>query len=218
MKAPADSFDARIVAVFGRDLLVREAGGAELRARPKGRKLNVVCGDDVLCERDAAHDEIIVTGVKPRQTALYRSNTRGEAEAIVANVSQLFVVLAPKPVPDLFVVDRYVAAATSASIAATLVLNKRDMPIDDELSRELASYQSIGYRTLTCSAKHDGSLDALIEASAGAVAALVGQSGVGKSSLVRRLVPQSEAEIGELDRDEEGRHTTTTSRMFNLPG
>ena len=75
--------------------------------------MSVVCGDDVLCERDAAHDEITVTETRPRQTALYRSNLRGEAEAIVANVSQLFVVLAPKPVPDLFVVDRYVAAATS---------------------------------------------------------------------------------------------------------
>lgn len=218
MKAPADSFDARIVAVFGRDLLVRDTGGAELRARPKGRRLNVVCGDDVLCERDAAHDEIIVVGVKPRRTALYRSNMRGEAEAIVANVSRLFVVLAPKPVPDLFVVDRYVAAATSASIAATLILNKRDLPIDDGLGAELASYESIGYPTITCSAKHDDSLAAVLEASAGSVAALVGQSGVGKSSLVRRLVPQSQAEIGELDREEEGRHTTTTSRMFDLPG
>lgn len=216
MKAPAESFDARIVAVFGRDLLVRDAEGVERRARPKGRRLNVVCGDDVVCE--TAREEIIVTAVKPRQSALYRSNMRGEAEAVVANVSRLFVVLAPKPLPDLFVVDRYVAAATSASIATTLVLNKRDLPIDDELRAELAAYEAIGYRTVTCSAKHDDSLRELTEAAAGSVAALVGQSGVGKSSLVRRLVPHAETEIGELDRDEEGRHTTTTSRMFNLPG
>jgi len=216
MKAPAESFDARIVAVFGRDLLVRDAEGVERRARPKGRRLNIVCGDDVVCE--TARDEIIVTAVKPRQSALYRSNMRGEAEAVVANVSRLFVVLAPKPLPDLFVVDRYVAAATSASIATTLVLNKRDLPIDDELRAQLAAYESIGYRTVTCSAKHDESLRELTEAAAGSVAALVGQSGVGKSSLVRRLVPHAETEIGELDRDEEGRHTTTTSRMFNLPG
>jgi ribosome biogenesis GTPase / thiamine phosphate phosphatase len=214
----ADSFDARVTAVFGRDLLVRDAGGAELRARPKGRKLNIVCGDDVRCERDAAHDQITVMEARPRRSALYRSNMRGEAEAVVANVSQLFVVLAPKPVPDLFVIDRYVAAATSGGIAATLVMNKQDLPIDDDLRSELASYEAEGYRTLTCSAKHDNGVDSLIEASAGSVAALVGQSGVGKSSLIRRLIPQSQAEIGELDRDEEGRHTTTTSRMFTLPG
>jgi len=217
MNAPAAAFDARIIAVFGRDLLVRDAGGAELRARPKGRRMNIVCGDDVVCERDSKHDEVIVTETRPRHTALYRSNTRGEAEPIVANVSQLFVVLAPKPAPDLFVVDRYVAAAASAHIVPILVLNKEDLPVDDELSAALAAYQKAGYRTLRCSAKAEHGVDALIETSAGSVAALVGQSGVGKSSLVRRLVPQAEAEVGELDRDDEGRHTTTTSRMFDLP-
>jgi ribosome biogenesis GTPase / thiamine phosphate phosphatase len=218
MNTPATTaFEARIVAVFGRDLLVRDAGGAELRARPKGRRINLVCGDDVLCERDATHDEVIVVEARPRRTALYRSNTRGEAEAVVANVSLLFVVLAPKPATDLFVVDRYVAAATSAGIAATLVLNKRDLPIDDELRAALNAYEQAGYSTLSCSAKQEDGVDVLIEASAGRVAALVGQSGVGKSSLVRRLIPLSEAAVGELDRDDEGRHTTTTSRMFNLP-
>jgi ribosome biogenesis GTPase len=217
MNTPATSFDARIVAVFGRDLLVRDTAGTELRARPKGRRLNIVCGDDVLCERDTAHDAVIVVEARPRRTALYRSNTRGEAEPIVANISQLFVVLAPKPTPDLFVVDRYVAAATSAGIAATLVLNKRDLPMDDELRAALVAYEKAGYRTLTCSAKSGDGVDALIETTAGLVAALVGQSGVGKSSLVRKLIPQSQAEIGELDREEEGRHTTTTSRMFDLP-
>lgn len=217
MNAPSAAFDARIIAVYGRDLLVRDAAGAELRARPRGRRMSVVCGDDVLCERDATHDEVIVTETLPRHTALYRSNLRGEAEPVVANVAHLFVVLAPKPVPDLFVVDRYVAAAASAHILPTLVLNKHDLPIDDALSAALAAYRKAGYRTLECSAKAGDGVDALIETSAGSVAALVGQSGVGKSSLVRRLVPQSQAEVGELDRDEEGRHTTTTSRMFDLP-
>ena len=217
MNAPSTAFDARIIAVFGRDLLVRDAAGTELRARPKGRRMSVVCGDDVRCERDATHDEITVIETLPRQTALYRSNLRGEAEAIVANVSQLFVVLAPKPAPDLFVVDRYVAAATSANIVATLVLNKQDLPVDDELSTALLAYQKAGYRTIKCSAKADEGVDALIETSVGSVAALVGQSGVGKSSLVQRLVPLAQAAIGELDRDDEGRHTTTTSRMFDLP-
>ena len=217
MNAPAAAFDARIVAVFGRDLLVRDSAGAERRARPKGRRMDIVCGDDVRCEHDATHDEIIVTETRPRKTALYRSNLRGESEAVIANVSQLFVVLAPKPAPDLVVVDRYVAAATSAHIVATLVLNKQDLPVDAELGAALATYQKAGYRTLRCSAKADDGVDALIESGAGAVAALVGQSGVGKSSLLRRLVPQAQAEIGELDRDDEGRHTTTTSRMFDLP-
>jgi ribosome biogenesis GTPase / thiamine phosphate phosphatase len=211
------SFEARVTAVFGRDLLVRDAAGTEHRARVRGRRLIVVCGDDVACESDARHGEVNVVEARPRRTALYRSNTRGEAEPVVANVSRLFVVLAPKPLPDLFVVDRYVAAATSASIQATLVLNKRDLPMEDALKAELDAYAAAGYATIACSARAGDGIDALIEASANAVAALVGQSGVGKSSLIRRLIPEAAVEIGELMREDEGRHTTTTSRMFDLP-
>ncbi len=211
------SFDARVTAVYGRDLSVREAGGTERRARVRGRRLTVVCGDDVVCESDDQHGHVIVVETRPRRTALYRSNARGEAEPVVANVSRLFVVLAPKPAPDLFVVDRYIAAATSASIEATLVLNKRDLPMDDSLKGELDAYAAAGYATLSCSARAGEGIDALIEASTNSVAALVGQSGVGKSSLIRRLIPEAAVEIGELMREEAGRHTTTTSRMFDLP-
>lgn len=213
------SFEARVTAVFGRDLLVRDTAGVEHKARVRGRRLTIVCGDDVACEGDQQHGAVNVVETRPRRTALYRSNMRGEAEPVVANVSRLFVVLAPRPAPDLFVVDRYVAAATSASIQATLVLNKRDLPIDDALKAELDAYAAGGYEPITCSAKGgDHGIDALIEASTNAVSALVGQSGVGKSSLIRRLIPEAAVEIGELVRgDEEGRHTTTTSRMFDLP-
>jgi ribosome biogenesis GTPase len=213
------SFDARVTAVFGRDLLVRDAAGVEHKARVRGRRLTIVCGDDVACEGDLQHGAVNVVETRPRRTALYRSNMRGEAEPVVANISRLFVVLAPRPVPDLFVVDRYVAAATSASIQATLVLNKRDLRMDEALRAELDAYAAAGYPPITCSAKEgDHGIDALVEASTNAVAALVGQSGVGKSSLIRRLIPEAAVEIGELMRgDEEGRHTTTTSRMFDLP-
>ena len=210
------SFDAQVVAVFGRDMLVRNAAGTELRARVRGRRLAVVCGDDVVCESDAAHGEVNVVEGRPRRTALYRSNLRGVSEPVVANVSQLFVVLAPKPTPDLFVVDRYVSAATSAGIRSTLVLNKRDLVLDTDLRTELDAYESAGFRTITCSARAGDGIDTLIEACANEVAVLVGQSGVGKSSLVRRLIPDADVEVGELVRDDQGRHTTTTSRMFDL--
>ncbi|MEP7244382.1 MAG: ribosome small subunit-dependent GTPase A [Gammaproteobacteria bacterium] len=212
------SFDAQVIAVYGRDMLVRNAAGAELKARVRGRRLEVVCGDDVVCESDPTHGEVNVVEGRPRRTALYRSNLRGVAEPVVANVSQLFVVLAPKPTPDLFVVDRYVAAATSASITSTLVLNKRDLTMEGDLPGELEAYAAAGYRTITCSARSGDGVDELIAVAANKVAVLVGQSGVGKSSLVRRLVPEAVVDVGELVRgNDEGRHTTTTSRMFDLP-
>lgn len=75
----------------------------------------------------------------------------------------------------------------------------------------------MGYQTVACSARAGEGVEALLELASHEVAALVGQSGVGKSSLIRRLIPGAEVEIGELMREEEGRHTTTASRMFTLP-
>jgi ribosome biogenesis GTPase len=198
-------------------MLVRLAGGAERRARPFGRALTVVCGDQVRCRDDAHHEELHVLEVINRRNALYRSNLRGVAEPVVANLSGLLVVLAPLPVPDFFVIDRYLAAATSAGLAATLVLNKADLSVNVAVAAELAVYAACGYGTVRCSAEAGlglGELRAVL--APGTVAALVGQSGVGKSSLVRCLVPGIEIEIGELVREEEGRHTTTAARLYEL--
>ena len=212
-----DTFEARVTATFGRHLLVRDASGKELEARPFGRGLNVVCGDNVRCRTDPHHDEIHVVEIIQRRTALYRSNVRGATEPVIANLSRLMVVLAPVPVPDLFVVDRYLSAAESGGIAGLLVVNKIELGIDDELAAQLDVFTAAGYRWFPCSVKTGEGIDALLEICAGQVAALVGQSGVGKSSLVDRLIPGTGVEVGDLVREEEGRHTTTASRMFDLP-
>ena len=212
-----DTFEARVTATYGRHLLVREASGKELQARPFGRALTVVCGDNVRCRVDPRHDEVHVVEVLPRRSALYRSNLRGATEPVVANLSRLLVVLAPVPAPDLFVIDRYLAAAESAGIAGLLVLNKADLGVDESLRAELDAYTAAGYRWLNCSVRNGEGIDSVQEVCAGGVAALVGQSGVGKSSLAGHLIPDAGVEVGSLVREEEGRHTTTASRMFNLP-
>ena len=212
-----DTFEARVTATFGRHLLVRDASGKELEARPFGRGLTVVCGDSVRCRAGAHHDEIHVVEIIKRRTALYRSNVRGVTEPVVANLSRLLVVLAPIPVPDLFVVDRYLAAAESVGIAGLLIVNKTELGIDAELAAQLEAFSAAGYRWVPCSVRTGEGIDAVLEVCAGQVAALVGQSGVGKSSLVDRLIPEAEVEVGDLVREEEGRHTTTASRMFDLP-
>src|ERR1700732_4257043 len=142
------TLDGRVIATFGRNLLVREAGGRELRARPFGRDLSVVCGDDVRCRVDARHEEVYVVEVLPRPTALYRATARGGAEPVVANRPRLLVVLAPLPAPDLFIVDRYLAAATAGGIAATLIVDKSDLGIDAALIAELAVYCAAGYGSI----------------------------------------------------------------------
>lgn len=211
-----DTFNALVIATFGRHLLVRDAAARELKARPFGRNLVIVAGDSVLCEEDARTNETHVLELRPRRNALYRSNLRGASEPVVANLSQLLVVLAPNPRPDLFMLDRYLAAATSGGIAATLVLNKSDLGVAPELQKELDVYQAIGYECLAGSTRSGTGMEDVLAACAHQTSALVGQSGVGKSSLIRRLVPSAEVEVGDLVREEEGRHTTTASRLFDL--
>jgi ribosome biogenesis GTPase len=208
----------RVIATFGRHLVVRVADGTELRARPFGRGLEVVCGDEVRCRLDRQHDEVHVIEVLPRRNALWRANARGGAEPVVANLTQLLVVLAPLPVADFFVVDRYLCAATAAGVPATLIVNKSDLGINAALAAELDAYAVATYATLACSAASGAGMAELLAAlGPGTVAALVGQSGVGKSSLVARLLPEAEVAVGELVRAEEGRHTTTAARLFDLP-
>jgi len=212
------TFDARVIAAFGRHLLVQEASGRIIRARPFGRDLGAVCGDEVRCRNDPHHAEVHVLEVLPRRTGLYRSNARGRVEPVLANVTRLLVVIATLPPPDPFVADRYLAAAASAGIAATPVLNKAELGVDEALRTQLEVYAAAGYQCITVSAATGEGVGLLLAACAGQVAALVGQSGVGKSSLVRRLAPDAEVEIGGLIREEEGRHTTTVSRLYELAG
>jgi ribosome biogenesis GTPase len=210
-----EAFEGEVIAAFGRHVLVRDAGGTERRARPAGRRTGVVCGDRVRCEVDRTHDEILVVEVLPRRTLLARSSLRGDSEPIVANISQLVVVIAPVPQPDFFIVDRYLCAATAAGIAGTVAVNKADLG-DGVAREELAAFAAAGYQHVACSAKSGSGLDGLRAVLTGGVSVLVGQSGVGKSSIVGALLPESAVETGGLMREEEGRHTTTASRAYAL--
>jgi ribosome biogenesis GTPase len=212
-----ETFEALVIAAYGRHLLIRDGAGREHKARAFGRGLAIVCGDRVLCHADPRHAEVHVREMLPRGSALYRSNARGLSEPVVANLTQLLVVLAPLPVPDLFVVDRYLAAATSGAIPATLLVNKRELGVSAALQLELEAYRAAGYAHVECSSRSGEGIEALLQLCAGRTATLVGQSGVGKSSLVQSLVPFAQVPVGDLVREEEGRHTTTAARLFDLP-
>lgn len=207
---------AEVIATFGRHLLVREAPGVERMARPVGRQLEIVCGDRVECELQG--EELLVSAVLPRATFLRRSTLRGRSEPLAANLTQLAVVLAPLPAPDLFLVDRYLCAAECAGIAALVVANKSDLPEAAALRVLLQPLADAGYPVLATHA-HDDGIGDLQRALPGHTTILVGQSGVGKSSLTTQLADcRDDIAVGELVRNEEGRHTTTASRLYDCHG
>lgn len=213
-----DQHPALVLVSHGPTARLRLDDGSEVLARAAGRDLQFVCGDRVLCACDTQHAQWQIQQLVPRRNALYRTNARGRAELVAANLSLLVVVVAPRPPPDLFLVDRYLAAATCAGIAALLVANKADQEYSPELRDGLAALAATGCATMSVSARTGEGLDSLRERLGGQTVMLVGQSGVGKSSLLRELVPGSEALVGELLKSDEGRHTTSVSQLYALPG
>jgi ribosome biogenesis GTPase len=210
---------AEVIATYGRHLLLRDATGAQHRARPMGRKIEIVCGDQVECEFQG--DELLVSGTKPRATFLRRSQLRGRSEPLAANLTQLAVVVAPLPAPDLFMIDRYLCAAECAGMTGLIVTNKSDLPGSEELRKALRAHVALGYTNVAVTALGGDAagVQPLLAALRDATTILVGQSGVGKSSLTRLLSSDtSEIVIGDLMREEEGRHTTTASRLYDCDG
>ena len=162
----------------------------------------------------------LVVAVMPRKTALCRPDPYGELKVIAANIDRILIVIAPSPEPHSQLIDRYIVAAEAAAIQPVLVLNKCDLLTasnNDSLRALLARYQMIGYLTLEISATSTTGLAPLKQLLAEGTSAFVGQSGVGKSSLVNALVPEANTAVGALSTAaDKGAHTTTTARMFHL--
>jgi ribosome biogenesis GTPase len=207
-----------VLVAHGASARLRLSDGTEALARAAGRDLQFVCGDEVRCEHDVQHAQWLIHEVRPRRSALYRSNARGRAELVAANLTMLVVVVAPRPQPDLFLVDRYLAAAASAGLGSLVLANKADQPFDHDLQLELAALAAMGCTTVMCSARTGLGLSTLRECLHAHSVMFVGQSGVGKSSLLRELVPGCEALVGELLKSHEGRHTTSAAHLYQLPG
>jgi ribosome biogenesis GTPase / thiamine phosphate phosphatase len=210
----------RVVASHGRDATVADDSGGRVHCRLQGRRLAVVCGDRVHWRStDTEGGTGIVVGILPRRNCLARIDARGIAEPVAANLTQVLAVLAPVPAPDFGLCDRYLAAAEWNGLKACIVANKSDLTDGGgNLEAALADYVRTGYTVLHSSKRRAGGVDALRERLAGETSVLVGQSGVGKSSLTNALVPGVEAAVAEVTRaSESGRHTTSTAFLYALP-
>jgi ribosome biogenesis GTPase len=203
----------RVVAAYGRRFEVETPDGRRLDCTVKGKRGGIACGDEVNV-RESGHGGVIES-VAPRRSLLYRSDAFRE-KLIAANVTQAAIVLAPVPSYSDELLARCLVAAESQGIGALLVLNKADLEPEAGAARErLRLYESLGYALITISAKRD--VSPLVARLSGHVNVLVGQSGMGKSTIVNALLPGTGAATAEHSQAlDSGRHTTSHSRLYRL--
>ena len=203
-----------VLASYGRGVLV-QADGVTLRCALTGRKQRIVCGDRVTWMYTPSADGPSIQSIEPRRNLIERIDARGRAEPVAANIDRVAIVVAAEPAPDWFLVDRYWAGAVLKDMDALLIVNKLDLP-GPSMQPEIATYRNLQLSCIEVSSQSGAGMAGLKRCLAGSVTLLVGQSGVGKPSLVNALSPDAAAQTAELTRDVEGRHTTTTARRYAL--
>lgn len=210
-----------VVTHSGRNLVVEDAQGG-LHLCSARRKLGrIVCGDRVQWQATAP-GQGVVTGLEARTTLLTRPDERGNERPLAANLDQLVVVCAPEPPLSEGLIDRYLVVAELIGVRALILVNKADLlapAAHAHLEERLTAFAALGYGVLFSSARDEAQAATLAPHFSGHTSILVGQSGVGKSSLVRLLLPDVDIRIGRLSEASGlGRHTTTETTLYHLPG
>ncbi len=206
-----------IVAAHGRHYLA-QAEGQLWQCVTRGKKSDVATGDVVRFQPTSA-DQGVIEEILPRTTLLYRSD-QFKSKLLAANVTQLLIVVATEPGFSDDLVSRALVASEAAGIRARIVLNKIDLEAQRDAARErVARFADIGYPVHEVSARRDpdGTLAVLQPLLNGQSTILIGQSGMGKSSLVQLLVPDVEIAVREISqRLDSGKHTTTFTRLYTV--
>lgn len=202
-----------VVATWRRQFAVRpDDGGAVVDCVLKGRRSVVACGDRVAFEHASGTDAIVA--IEDRASLLYRSDAFRE-KVLAANVTQVVGVVAPDVALDESLLNRWIVAAELERCRFVLCANKSDLPSFGGLRERLAPYAALGYPIVECAAKR--SVEALEGYVAGQRSVLIGQSGMGKSTILNALVPHAGARTGDVSAAlKSGRHTTTETVLFPL--
>lgn len=216
-----------IIAHFGTQVEVEaldniEQGchGETLRCYMRANLGSLVTGDKVIFRMDQ-NDHGVVVAVLPRVSELSRPNPYNEIKPVAANIDFIVLVVACEPVVHPNLIDRYLVAAENCNIEPIILLNKTDL-LDDVsgpyMRNMLKDYEKLGYQTMTLSITQEDGLEDLKQVLNDRISVFVGQSGVGKSSLIQVLLPDQELKVGALSvASKKGRHTTTTARLYHFP-
>lgn len=215
----ADAKEGLVISHHGGTVMVELSRGTYVESAAKSNLGVIVCGDRVVLE-ESADGDFRILAVKPRNNLLQRIDGFGQIKSVAANITQLIICLAAKPEPNLFLLDQYLLSAEQQDISPVILLNKIDLldgDADDPFQLEKI-YGAIGYRLLFVSMKQGIGLGQLRSLFDDNTSVLSGVSGVGKSSITATLLPEEDIKIAEISAvNEEGRHTTRTSRLYHLP-
>ena len=206
-----------IIAAHGRHYLA-DANGLKLQCVTRGKKTNVAVGDSVQLSLTSPN-QAVIDAISERKTLLYRSD-QYKSKLLAANLTQLFIVVATEPGFADDLISRSLVAADAAGIDAHIILNKTDVADLLPRTRErLLQYAQLGYPIHEVSARADPThaIATLMPLLAGQSSILIGQSGMGKSSLINLLVPDADIAVREISAAlDTGKHTTTFTRLYQL--
>jgi ribosome biogenesis GTPase len=214
--------EALVLVSYGSRGIIELPDGTSTRCDYRRSVGRPICGDRVTIEI-ADNQKARVTEILARSNEFARADSRQHKQIIAANLDQVFIVIAPEPEPSKDLLERYLVAVHSLDIKPVIVVNKVELlqrqsrAVEGAFSR-LQEYRDLGYEVLSSSCKGEPGTDSLLPVLNGKTSILVGQSGVGKSSLANALIPDLDLQTGALSRATgKGVHTTTTTIMYNLP-
>lgn len=202
-----------VVAAYGKRYQVELTDKTRISCVTRGKKTDLACGDIVKIKLTDTHEGVVESS-EPRQTLLYRSNAY-KSKILASNVTQVIIVLATQPSFYEALLNRCLAAAEAANIKPLIVLNKCDLPETNDAKNKLKTYEDLGYETVHLSAKTD--INPLRPYLKHQQSVLVGQSGMGKSTIINTLLPNEDVRTQEIsDTLDSGKHTTTAAHLYHI--
>lgn len=213
----------RVVSRFGQHADILGEDHAIYRCNIRRAVQSLVTGDRVVWRKAPTQEQGmqgVVEAVEPRESELCRPDIYDGLKPVAANIEQIFIVSSPQPAFSDQIIDRYLVACEDAGIQPIIVMNKTDLIAPDEadfIHQRLQVYQDMGYSVIHASAATGEGIDALRQRFIGKISVLVGQSGVGKSSLIDKTLPEVSLLIGDISSNSGlGQHTTTVARWYPL--
>lgn len=201
----------RVVTRYGQRQLVESCNG-ELFQCTSRRNIDITVAGDEVVFQPTDNDNGIVTALLPRKSELKR-----QTKLIAANVDQLWLVVASEPKYQLDLIDRYLVVAENAKLPISIIINKIELAENEQLDEDFSIYKNLGYELHFISVKKQLNLEKLKQQLVKKTHIFLGQSGVGKSSLINELIPDLNLRVNTIsEKSKLGKHTTTNTCIYNI--